>query len=682
MLPLLRHPWVSKAVGCQDDPMNAPWQSPEASRASVAPRLAALAGIAAQVAAATTLEELTETVTERASTAMGASRAVLAVQDGAARLRTIATHGLSPVEARQWAVLELGARSPLTDAVRTTQVVSVSGRAQLLERYPELDDGEERSSVTLPLISRADGAAIGAVGFRFDGLSRQVDPDLVWVLGVLADMCAQTMLRLRAEAQSASRAAQLEFLADASQALAASLDYRQTLRQVASLAVPTHADWCSVQMVDDGVLRTLAVAHVDPDKVQLAKELETRWPSDPQRSGGAAQVARTGKSLLIETITDEMLVAAARDEEHLRVARELGLRSAMTVPLVANGRVLGVLTFVAAESGRRYTRDDVSFAEDLARRAGSAIDNADLYSQTRRVASVLQATLLPQDLPEIAGWQIGTVYRQAGRTDVGGDYYDVSGLDGGRVTVVLGDVMGRGVDAAVAGSRMRSAARVLATQDPEPDALAGAMDRFMATEPPRRALPSTASARCRGLLRACRSWRVTSSCSTPTVSSSVAARASTSGSGGCRRQPTSCSSTSTTVPTSTTSSPISPTRSPTPTATTTSPCSRFAASCETGVGPSHRLEMPAGQSGAGARTRRTASALCWCADESARRSRQGLGPAEERPGSTGQGGGQQPPGVTRGTVPQRTDRRPLRQPVRVKRWCKRPPALQVTGAAR
>ncbi|KRF40961.1 PP2C family protein-serine/threonine phosphatase [Terrabacter sp. Soil810] len=464
--------------------MNAPWQSPGASRASVAPRLAALAGIAAQVAAATTLDELTETITERASTVMGASRAVLAVQDGPARLRTIATHGLTPSEARHWATLDLDAHSPLTDAVRTTQIVSVEGRQELLERYPDLDDGTERSSVTLPLISRADGSAFGAVGFRFEGQVGPVDPDLVWVLGVLADMCAQTMLRLRAEAQSANRAAQLEFLADASQALATSLDYRQTLRQVASLAVPAHADWCSVQMVDDGVLRTLAVAHIDPDKVQLARELETRWPPDPDRQGGAAHVARTGESLLVENVTDEMLVASAQDDEHLRVARELGLQSAMSVPLVAKDRVLGVLTFVVAESGRRYTHDDVAFAEDLARRAALAIDNADLYSQTRRVASVLQATLLPQDLPEIPGWQIGTVYRQAGRTDVGGDYYDVSGLDDGRVTVVLGDVMGRGVDAAVAGSRMRSAARVLATQDPEPDALAGAMDRFMATEPP------------------------------------------------------------------------------------------------------------------------------------------------------------------------------------------------------
>jgi serine phosphatase RsbU (regulator of sigma subunit) len=156
----------------------------------------------------------------------------------------------------------------------------------------------------------------------------------------------------------------------------------------------------------------------------------------------------------------------------------------MSVPLLAKERVLGVLSFVAAESGRRYTAEDVSFAEDLARRAAQAIDNADLYSQTRRVAAVLQATLLPHQMPEVAGWGFGAVYRQAGRTEVGGDYYDVAALEDQRLVAVVGDVMGRGVDAALGGSRMRSAVRVLATQHPEPDALARAVDRLMAVEAP------------------------------------------------------------------------------------------------------------------------------------------------------------------------------------------------------
>jgi GAF domain-containing protein len=452
--------------------------------ATIATRLVELGRMAADLASAVTMDDLTETITQRASAVMGASRAVLAVREGRHRLRTIGTHGLTPDMVSQWSSFDIRVPMPITDAVRTREAVVVADRIEFLQRYPDLDDGEERFSVALPLVSPTSGQAVGAVGFRFDGRHRQLDDDEISVLRFLTDMCAQTMLRLRAEAESADRAARLEFLAHASQALAESLDYRQTLRQVASLAVPTHADWCSVQMMDDGVLRTLAVAHVDPAKVQMAKELETRWPPDPSRPGGAAEVARTGKSLLVEEITDEMLVAAAHDEEHLRLARELGLQSAMSVPLRTNDRVLGVLTFVAAESGRRYTADDVAFAEDLARRAGLAIDNADLYSQTRRVASVLQATLLPHDLPDVPGWQVGMVYRQAGRTDVGGDYFDVSALADGKVFAFVGDVMGRGVDAAVAGSRMRSATRVLVTQDPEPSALASAIDRLMTHQPP------------------------------------------------------------------------------------------------------------------------------------------------------------------------------------------------------
>jgi GAF domain-containing protein len=456
----------------------------EESPSTFAPRLVALGRIAADLANAVTMDDLTEIITERASAAMGASHAVLAVREGAHRLRTIGTHGLTPSLASQWASFDIRQATPITDAVRSRQPVVVADRAELLERYPDLDDGQERLSVALPLVSPTTGDAVGAVGFRFDGHPGPLDSDEVPVLRFLADMCAQTMLRLRAEAESADRAARLEFLANASQVLAASLDYRETLRQVASLAVPTHADWCSVQLMDDGVLRTLAVAHVDPAKVQMAKELETRWPPDPDHPGGAIEVARTGQSLLVEEVTDEMLVAAARDDEHLGLARELGLHSAMSVPLRANERVIGVLTFVAAESGRRYGAGDVAFAEDLARRAGLAIDNADLYSQTRRVASVLQATLLPHDLPEVPGWQMGMVYRQAGRTDVGGDYFDVSTLGDDRVFAFVGDVMGRGVDAAVAGSRMRSATKVLITQDPDPGALAPAMDRIMSTQPP------------------------------------------------------------------------------------------------------------------------------------------------------------------------------------------------------
>ncbi len=448
---------------------------PDASRVVSLARLTAALGVAASV------QDVAAILTMRAAQVLEADAAMLALREGPAHLRTVAAQGLSEEQRSRLDTFEVAGPGLFSEAVRTGAMVTVHGRAEVVARYPHLDNGTEFSSVVLPLLI-GPGDALGVVGFRFDGRVDPLTPDELSVLQVVADMCAQTLARLHAQADSADRAARLRFLADASQVLATSLDYRQTLSQVAALAVPTHADWCAVDIVEDGVLRTLAVAHADPEKVALAHELQARWPADPHAPGGAAQVARTGESLLIEEVTDEMLVAAARDPEHLRVARELGLRSAISVPLMAHEQVLGVLTFLAAESGRRYSETDVPFAEDLGRRAALAIDNADLFSQTEKVAAELQASLLPQELPCLPGWRLGAVYRQSGRTDVGGDFYDVVRLGGGRVAVVIGDVMGRGVDAAVAGSRMRAAVRVLIAQDPRPGALAQAMDRLMVAE--------------------------------------------------------------------------------------------------------------------------------------------------------------------------------------------------------
>ncbi len=150
--------------------------------------------------------------------------------------------------------------------------------------------------------------------------------------------------------------------------------------------MPTFADWCAIDIVEDGRLHRLAVEHVDPAKVKFAIEIAERYPSDPEAPGGVGEVMRTGRSNLVPEVTDEMLVAGAQDEEHLRLARALQLRSAVLVPLVARGRVHGVITWVAAESGRRYTESDVAFAEDLARRCALAIDNAELHSQTMEAA--------------------------------------------------------------------------------------------------------------------------------------------------------------------------------------------------------------------------------------------------------------------------------------------------------
>ena len=153
-------------------------------------------------------------------------------------------------------------------------------------------------------------------------------------------------------------------------------------------------------MVDEhGDLHSVVVAHADEEKVELARQLRERYPVDPRSETGVPNVIRTGITEVYPEVTDEMLVAAAQDEEHLRYLRELGLRSAMIVPLRARGRVLGAITFVASSPDRRYDDADVELAEDLARRAALAVDNAMLFHREHEAAVILQRSLLPDSVP-------------------------------------------------------------------------------------------------------------------------------------------------------------------------------------------------------------------------------------------------------------------------------------------
>src|SRR5215203_261443 len=216
------------------------------------------------------------------------------------------------------------------------------------------------------------------------------------------------------------------FLAEVGATLSSSLDYRATPASVARLAVPRLADWCAVDIVEeDGSLERLAVEHEDPQKVQLAHELQERYPPDPEAPQGLLRVLRSGQPEFYPDITDEMMVAAARDAEHLRLMRELGFVSLIFVPLVARGRTLGVITLVSAESGRRYREADLELAEELARHAALAVDNARLYKGRVQVARTLQEGLLPSRLPEVPGVEVGLRYVSAGEVDVGGDFYDL-----------------------------------------------------------------------------------------------------------------------------------------------------------------------------------------------------------------------------------------------------------------
>ena len=212
------------------------------------------------------------------------------------------------------------------------------------------------------------------------------------VLGVLL---AVGIPRVELAARSMRRASgRLAFLASATAVLEETLDRREALQRLADHVVPELADWCAIHLLDeDGGIESVAVAHPDPAMVAMARELEARRPVDPRAETGVPRVLRTGEPELAPRIDESLLRAAQADEETIRSIRELGLHSAMLVPLPVRGRTIGVLTLVMAEGTRRYDREDLAFASELAARVGLALDTISAYEDVRATgvrSSILQ----------------------------------------------------------------------------------------------------------------------------------------------------------------------------------------------------------------------------------------------------------------------------------------------------
>jgi PAS domain S-box-containing protein len=204
-------------------------------------------------------------------------------------------------------------------------------------------------------------------------------------IGVVQDITA----RKRAEQEAEAAQRRLSFLAEASAILTSSLEYEKTLDNLARLVVTGLGDLCSIDMVDDGLVKRVALAHADRAKEKAFLRREPTYTPDPKSGHPVLRVTASGCSELINNVSDAALKSSARDAKHLKALRALGVRSAMVVPLTAGPRSLGAMTIVSAESGRRYEQADLALAEELARRAALAIENASLYEaeQTARAAA-------------------------------------------------------------------------------------------------------------------------------------------------------------------------------------------------------------------------------------------------------------------------------------------------------
>jgi PAS domain S-box-containing protein len=289
----------------------------------------------------------------------------------------------------------------------------------------------------------------------------------------------------RAEAVEVRR--RLALLAAAGPSLSASLDYRETLEGITRLLVPELADWCLLDIVDDnGNVNQLAAAHAEVEKEALLKRLREHREFGEGDPGSTAEVLRTGQSVLLPHLPDPTFYERALGRgEHLDIVLRLEPRSLMCVPLLARGRTIGAITLVSSKPDRRYDREDLLLAEDLAYRCALAADNARLYRGRSEIARVLQRSLLPPHLPEIPGVEVGAEYLSVEEaSEVGGDFYDlINTVEDGWICAI-GDVRGKGVEAASVTALARYTIRAVTLKNDKPSEVLAALNEAMLRQLP------------------------------------------------------------------------------------------------------------------------------------------------------------------------------------------------------
>jgi PAS domain S-box-containing protein len=279
----------------------------------------------------------------------------------------------------------------------------------------------------------------------------------------------------------------MRVLADSGRALVASLDYEETLVNVAHMAVPALADWCAVYLADEALnVRRVVVAHRNPEKQGLADRLRELQGERVDPHSALGEVILSGNSHLIEEISDEQLTQRARTAEELRLMRAMALRSFLIVPMRVPARTIGAMVLATDDdSGRRLTCEDQELAEQLGRRAAVATENARLYGQLADISETLARSFLPSELPDVPGWELASMYRpilSEQRISVGGDFVELLAV-GSRWFAVIGDIEGKGVVAATISALMRHGTRLAAQQRPEPASVLTQLDEALRNYP-------------------------------------------------------------------------------------------------------------------------------------------------------------------------------------------------------
>ncbi|MFC4427038.1 GAF domain-containing protein [Deinococcus navajonensis] len=351
----------------------------------------ALATISLHLASALTQSAVAQVLVDAVTGTLGAAFAAVVMSDEhEALLRTIAFSGLPEQTMLDWQAFALDAHVPLAEAVRSGHAVFLSG-PELTVRYPLLKaDRGHGAWASLPL--KLESQMFGALGVSFPEVRPfdEAERDFLHAVAAIGTQALERARLLDAERLVRDR---VSFFAEASEALAASLDLEATLESVARLAVPRMADWCAVYLPGGEHLRVLAMTHADENKLETLRGSLQAMPLHRDNPGGAAEVLRTGRPVCIPQVTPAIIDTLGRTPGQTAQIRALGLRSYMALPMVAHGQTVGVVSFARAETPHHYTPEDLELAQELARRAGVALDHARLYQEVQAWNAVLEQTV-------------------------------------------------------------------------------------------------------------------------------------------------------------------------------------------------------------------------------------------------------------------------------------------------
>lgn len=335
-----------------------------------------------------------------------------------------------------------------------------------------------KSAFAFPL--RVGSRIVGVVEL-FSTRMRQPDDRLLSSMGVLGERLGELMVRSDAERDrrwlqgEQTRLLRVQdFLLEAARALANSDDFSDTLERLAGVAVPSLADLCLIDVIDDADhLERMIARHADPARQKLADELH-RYPPDLEGSHPSVKAIHTRTSQISEQMSASFMAATTRDDRHLRIVEALEFTSYMCVPLLAGEEVLGTVTLVSAGSGRRFGQADLAIAEELASHAAAIIDRARHHEIGKQTVRTLQDAFIPRKLPAAENLEMAAAYLPAKDAAVGGDWYDVFPLQQGSC-ISIGDVAGHGLHSVAVMAQLRNAVRAYATDDSSP---AGVMTRL------------------------------------------------------------------------------------------------------------------------------------------------------------------------------------------------------------